>query len=164
MGKKANILMFLILFLFLYSACNKDEIYNNIHDIKNSKWEASNVINFNFQVDDTLQAYDVFINLRHTSKYKYRNLYLFIETTSPEGQSVKDTFECLLADKKGRWYGKGWGDLYQNKIPYKRFVRFPNSGTYSIELKQAMRTDKLEHISDIGIEIETAKQPKSDKK
>jgi len=159
MGKKTNAI-FVILILIAVSSCNKDEIYNNTHDIKKSTWDISNVINFNFQVEDTIKPYDVYINLRHTSQYKYRNLYLFIETTSPEGHSVKDTFECILADKKGNWYGKGWGDMYQNKIPYKRFVRFPNTGTYSIEIKQAMRTEKLKHISDIGIEIETAKQPK----
>ncbi len=162
MGKKTNP-AFLIIILVIISACNKDDIYNNTHDIKNSTWEASNVINFNFQVEDTLQPYDVYLNLRHTSQYQYRNLFLFIETTSPEGHTVKDTFECMLADKRGRWYGKGWGNMYQNKIPYKRYVRFPHSGTYSIEVKQAMRTKKLKHISDIGIEIETAKQPKSDK-
>ena len=161
MEKKANIPVFLIAILFAFSACNKGEIYNSTHDLKNSEWDTSNVVNFNFQVEDTLQPYDVFINLRHTSKYKYRNLFLFIETTSPAGNTVKDTFECMLADKKGQWYGKGWGDMYQNKIPYKRFIRFPQSGTYSIELKQAMRTEKLKHISDIGIEIETAKQPKN---
>ena len=159
MGKKVNIPIFLILILFTFSACNKNDIYNRTHDIQNSKWDASNVINFDFQVEDTLQPYDVYINLRHKSQYKYRNLYLFIETTSPSGQTVKDTFECMLADKKGNWYGKGWGDMYQIKIPFKRFVRFPHSGTYAIELRQAMRTEKLKHISDIGIEIETAKQP-----
>ncbi|MGM0497458.1 MAG: gliding motility lipoprotein GldH [Bacteroidota bacterium] len=161
MGKKANILIFFVFILFAFSACNKDEIYNSTHDIKGSKWDASNVINFNFQVEDTLQPYDVFINLRHNSQYNYRNLFLFVKTTSPAGHTVKDTFECMLADKKGHWYGKGWGDIYENKIPFKRFVRFPNTGTYSIEVKQAMREETLENISDIGIEIETAKQPEN---
>ena len=140
-------------------ACNQNEIYNSTYDIKNSTWNTSEAISFNFQVQDTLQPYDVFINLRHTSKYRYRNLYLFIETSAPTGHSVRDTFECMLADKKGKWYGSGWGDMYENRIPYKRFVRFPRSGTYSIEIKHAMRKKQLKHVSDIGIEIQTAKKP-----
>jgi gliding motility-associated lipoprotein GldH len=160
MAKRIKLPIVIILLLLSVMACRRGEIYNQTYDIKNSTWDASNTINFNFQIKDTLQPYDVYINLRHTSQYRYRNLFLFIETSSPAGHTVRDTFECMLADKKGKWYGKGWGDMYEDKIPYKRFVRFPKAGTYSIELKQAMRTEKLKHISDIGIEIETAKKPK----
>ena len=84
-------------------------------------------------------------------------MYLFIETTSPEGNSVRDTFEIMLANNKGRWYGSGWGDIYEVKTPYKRFVRFPNSGTYTMEVQQAMRTEQLKHVTDFGIQIEKAK-------
>ena len=160
MAKRIKSPVVIIILLLAFAACNRGELYNNTHDLDNSTWDASNTINFNFQISDTLQPYDVYINLRHSSKYKYRNLFLFVETTSPAGHTVRDTFECMLADRKGDWYGSGWGDMYENKIPYKRFVRFPKAGTYSIELQQAMRTKKLKHISDIGIEIETAKKPK----
>ncbi len=159
MVKRTKTHLAIITLLLTLAACNKGELYNDTHDIPNSTWDASNTINFNFQIIDTLQPYDVFINIRHTSQYKYRNLFLFIETTSPAGHTVRDTFECMLADKRGRWYGSGWGDMYESKVPYKRLVRFPKAGTYSIELKQAMRTKKLKHIPDIGIEIETAKKP-----
>jgi len=159
MAKRSKLFLLLIGALFSIIACNQNEIYHSTYDIKNSVWKASEAISFNFQVQDTVQPYDVFINLRHTSQYRYRNLYLFIETTAPTGHSVRDTFECMLADKKGKWYGRGWGDMYENRIPFKRFIRFPRSGTYSIEVKQAMRKKQLKHVSDIGIEIQTAKQP-----
>jgi gliding motility-associated lipoprotein GldH len=159
MVKRIKPTVVIIILILALASCNKGELYNDTYDITNSTWDVSNTINFNFRVTDTLQPYDVYINLRHTSQYKYRNLFLFIETTSPAGHTVRDTFECRLADKKGRWYGSGWGDMYENKVPYKRFVRFPRAGTYSIELTQAMRTQKLKHISDIGIEIKTAKKP-----
>lgn len=147
-----------IILIFISFACNKNSIYNKTYDIEDSAWHVDNIASFNFQVQDTLQPYDVLLHVRHTSKYRYKNLFLFIQTTSPEGYTVKDTFEVMLANDKGRWYGSGWGDVYENSVPYKRFVRFPKSGTYTIELQQAMRSRNLQHITDIGIEVKTAKQ------
>lgn len=148
----------IVLSLFIYS-CQSDTIYRESKDIPDAKWDKTNILNFNFTIQDTVKPYSVYVNIRNTSRYAFRNLYLFIETTAPEGYAVRDTFECILANDKGRWYGKGWGDIYENKIPYHRYIRFPEPGTYSIEVQQAMRKNPLKHITDIGIIIEEAKNP-----
>jgi len=137
--------------------CQSNNVFQEIRDIPESSWNKNNIISYNFHIEDTLQPYHVLLNVRNTSQYKYRNLFLFIETTSPQGNTVRDTFECVLADERGRWYGKGWGDVYENEIPYKKYIRFPRSGTYSIEIQQAMRTDNLRHITDMGVIIRKAK-------
>ena len=72
------------------------------------------------------------------------------------------TVECLLADPSGRWYGKGLGfifsDRYQAHVLYKLNNRFPAPGRYSITLEQAMRTDELKGILDVGISVERSSQ------
>ena len=83
-----------------------------------------------------------------------QNLFLFVTTTSPNGSTLRDTFECYLADERGKWTGSGWGDIYDNQFIYKGNIRFPVSGVYTFEYVQAMRTDKLDYISDIGLRIE----------
>jgi gliding motility-associated lipoprotein GldH len=164
MRKKANILLLVSVLFSVFYSCNSDLHYRESKDIPDSEWNKNNILSYKFSISDTLQPYNVYLNVRNTSKYQFRNLYLFVETTSPSGQSVKDTFECILADEKGRWYGKGWGDIYENKILYKKFIRFPRSGTYSIEIQQAMRKANLKHITDLGVLIEEAKIQQRDKK
>lgn len=164
MRKNGRIFLWLALILIVVYSCNTDVVHRETKDIPDSEWNKNNILSYNFTIQDTLQPYNVYLNVRNSSKYQFRNLYLFVETTSPRGNTVRDTFECILADEKGRWYGKGWGDIYENKVPYKQFIRFPVKGTYGIEVQQAMRRDNLKHITDIGIVIEEAKIPNSDKK
>ncbi|KXB07966.1 hypothetical protein AKJ55_01595 [candidate division MSBL1 archaeon SCGC-AAA382M17] len=154
MRKNDRIVLYLMLFLLSLSSCNSNVIHSETKDIPDSKWNKNNILSYNFKIEDTLQPYNVYLNIRNTSSYQFRNLFLFIETTSPQGNTVRDTFECMLANEKGKWYGKGWGDIYENKIPYKQYIRFPRKGTYGIEIQQAMRRSNLKHITDIGVIIE----------
>lgn len=160
MPEKRNtnfLLVFSLVVLWVFPSCNADQVYNETYDLENASWSQSNVLNYRFSIEDTLQPHHVLFNIRHTSRYKYRNIYLFVTTTSPEGATIRDTFELMLADDKGRWHGNGWGDVYEMTTPYKRFVRFPNKGTYSMEVQQAMRTENLQHVTDFGVQIVKAK-------
>jgi len=159
MIKNSRIFLGALLALFLIHGCNSNVIHNETKDIPGSEWNKNQILSYDFKIEDTLQPYNVYLSVRNTSKYRFRNLYLFIETTSPRGNTVRDTFECMLADDRGRWYGKGWGDVYENKIPYKEYIRFPAKGTYGMKIEQAMRRSDLKHITDIGIVIEEAKIP-----
>ena len=55
----------------------------------------------------------------------FRNIYLFVTTTSPDGKTITDTLQYNLADEKGKWYGKGFGDIHELNLPYKSNVYFP---------------------------------------
>lgn len=152
--KNKGIYIFLILSLVITIGCNQKKVYNETRDLPENKWNKENILNFKVPSSDTMHAHNVYLHIRHLSKYDFQNLFLFINISSPEGHSVKDTFECMLADDKGNWYGSGWGDVYQNKILYKKNILFPSPGTYVFEIQQAMRRDQLKHISDIGLEIQ----------
>jgi gliding motility-associated lipoprotein GldH len=105
-------------------------------------------------IKDTLTFNNIYINVRNTTDYSNCNLFLFITATAPSGATKIDTVECYLADDQGKWLGRGFGYIRDNRIPYKRNVRFPQMGNYKFEIKQAMRTDDLKGITSIGIRIE----------
>lgn len=117
----------------------------------------NDTIVFEVSINDTTNAHNIYFNVRNTSKYQMQNLYVFIHTIAPNGMTLTDTFECYLADDKGRWTGSGWGDLYDNQFIYKKNIRFPVSGKYTFKYTQGMRTETLQYISDVGIRIEKAK-------
>ena len=105
-------------------------------------------------MEDTTGLFDFYLTLRHNSKYKYSNIYFFVSTTFPDGQFSRDTVEFILADRRGKWYGKGIGSIKDLKILLKKGVSFPIPGNYVFEFEQAMREENLEGITDIGILIE----------
>jgi gliding motility-associated lipoprotein GldH len=150
---KANI--FTILFLvFILASCDRNGVYEENIKTPNSTWGENDIARFSVPITDTLSNLNIYINVRNTTDYPNCNLFLFITTTSPSGATQLDTVECFLADEQGKWLGRGFGYLLDNRIPYKRNIRFPLKGDYKFEIKQAMRTDDLKGISSVGIRIE----------
>jgi gliding motility-associated lipoprotein GldH len=63
--------------------------------------------------------------------------------------------ECPLADQLGNWYGSGLGSIFDNRVLFRERKKFPLSGHYKVDIHQAMRTDALEGIYDVGFRLAT---------
>lgn len=149
----ASVFLVTSMVLTFYS-CDPNQVFERNIQIDDFTWNKDSVIKFEVDISDTINPHNIYVNVRNTSRYKMQNLFLFIKTTSPNGSELRDTFECYLADERGKWTGSGWGDIYDNQFIYKKNVRFPISGIYTFEYAQAMRSNELEYISDIGLKIE----------
>lgn len=143
-----------LLAILLHTACDNQRVFEKNTELPDYIWDKNNVVKFSVDIQDTISSHNLYINVRNASHYQFNNLFLFVTTRAPKGGVVKDTVELTLADAKGRWLGKGLGDIWDNQILYKRNVRFPFKGTYTFELEQAMRNTKLPYVMDAGIRIE----------
>lgn len=147
------------LFSALLFSCGKGRIFTEYKSIDEEKgWSKNNKIVFEPLINDTVNLYDIYVNVRHASIYPYRNLYLFLSTEYPDGRKEVDTINCILADEQNKWLGDGAGDLWDNNILLQPNVRFPKAGKYKFSYEQAMRTDPLPMILDMGLTIERAKE------
>ena len=145
---------FLLSFLLILSSCNSKVLYTGSAEMKENTWQLMNVPEFRVPVNDTLTGNDIFFVLRTGSDYPFRNIFLFVTATSPDGKKLTDTLQYYLADDKGKWYGKGFGDIKELKLPYRSNVFFPLKGEYTFNVQHGMRTEDLEGVYDIGIRIE----------
>jgi gliding motility-associated lipoprotein GldH len=144
-------ILFLISCVVLLSCNNAD--YTDSMQMPGKKWELMNIPSFNVPVDDTLNSHDVIFTIRTGSAYPFRNIYLFVQTTSPDGKFITDTLEYFLADEKGNWFGKGFGDIHELNLPYKSNVYFPLKGTYQFNIQHGMRIEDLIGVYDFGLRI-----------
>jgi len=152
--------VYFIITIFLLSglfACKQSPYYENELDIPESGWESNKAAVFDFSISDTLQIYDLIINISNTNDYRNSNLWLFIHTHSSKGKLASDTLEFILADEKGKWLGKKDGGVWHNDLIYQSQVRFPQTGKYSIEVIQGMRNLNLKGIKQVGLKIEEIK-------
>lgn len=133
-------------------------LFQQSHEVPNKNWEADRTFRFKVPVQDTMGSFDFYIDLRNSSNYPYANIYMFVNTAFPNGNTARDTVECILADRRGKWLGDGLGDILDNHILFKENIRFPNSGTYVFEFEQGMREESLPAILDVGISIEKHKR------
>jgi gliding motility-associated lipoprotein GldH len=139
--------------LLLLASCDSKRFYEKNLPIKNEVWNVNDKPYFEVEVNDTISPFNFYINLRNNSSYEYSNIYLLLNTYYPNGQQSRDTIECILADPRGYWLGKGT-EIIEHQILFKRGVRFPMIGVYRFEFEQIMRKDNLEDILDIGLRIE----------
>lgn len=156
---------FLIGFLSLFISCDSNRIFDEYKTIKNSHWKKNDTIKFNLTITDTVSAKNLFINIRNNNEYKYSNLYIITEIMAPNQFVTIDTLQYEMTDKTGKWLGKGFTDLKENKLFFKENYRFKNKGNYHIKIIHAMRKNKetegieeLEGISTVGFRIESVKK------
>ncbi|NBC82710.1 MAG: gliding motility lipoprotein GldH [Bacteroidetes bacterium] len=143
--------------ILLLIGCDARKIYDEYRTMDNQTWSADNIISFDVNIQDTVAANNVYLNIRNGNNYPYQNIFLFITITDPGGQFKKDTVEIFLADDKGEWYGKGIGSAYHHQVPLLTKVRFQYQGIYTFDLEQAMRKEKLPGVLDVGLRIERSK-------
>ncbi|REJ80201.1 MAG: gliding motility lipoprotein GldH [Bacteroidetes bacterium] len=153
-----NIRILAILFLssFILLSCDSRVIFEDNIRIPENRWYQDNIIRLQAEIPDTVTPLNLYINVRNASGYQFSNLFLFMNTITPDSMIARDTVEIQLADESGRWMGDGMGDIWDNRILFKKNFRFPVAGTYTFELQQAMRVNPLPQIMDAGIRIERA--------
>jgi gliding motility-associated lipoprotein GldH len=144
----------------LISGCaDENLVFEQNVEIPGAKWVVTDKAIMDFEITDTVSQHNFLINVRNTEAYPYRNLYVFVKTVFPNGKFSRDTVSIVLADATGRWVGNGSGYLsmsehVSNTIMYNYNKRFPLSGSYKVEIEQAMRVDTLDGIQNIGLRIE----------
>lgn len=143
---------FALLLAMTFASCgNKDVVFDESVIIPNASWDNQELPYFDVNVEDTLSAYNFYLNIRHLENYRYSNFYMFMHTTFPDGNQTHDTVEIVLAYPDGRWVGSGSGSMRNNKILLNDNLYFPLKGTYRFEIEQAMREDVLDGVTDVGV-------------
>lgn len=148
-------IIIVLLAVIAFSSCrNGGDVFNEYIALPNVGWDKDSLAVFHPEMQNTGEKYNVWLQLRNQSGYEYSNLWLFVDIIAPDGKSVRDTIDCILARPDGEWLGDGWGSLYSLQVPLMKEVSFNQTGTYTYKFCQAMREQDLEGIHSIGLRIE----------
>lgn len=159
-----RILVFFCVFLGIAS-CNPKLEFSKFETLKEGSWAMDRPVHFEFSGLDSVQAHNMYINIRNDNNFEFSNLFLITELEYPDGNTQKDTLEFAMAEPTGKWMGKGLGSVKESKLWFKESIVFPDSGVYKVKVNHAMRKNGdvngisvLEGITDIGLEIEKISQ------
>ena len=128
--------------LMLFAGCNSKTYYAEVRQLPDEKWAVDKPLYYKMTIEDSMQYYNMYIQLRNTTDFETQNFYVFMKTKYPDG------------DKFGNWTGKGNGRLKDNKFLFQPKVRFPFNGEYIFTVTQGMRTDEVVGIESFGIVLE----------
>lgn len=131
-----------------FSACNSDIVYSHFSPISSNKWHIDSVAHFDFTVEDATPDYRVLVYVRHTERYPYQNMWLFVD----DGL-YRDTLEFYLADDRGQWLGDRKHGFIEMPVLLEENKHFADTGVYHYSIQHAMRDTLLRGVTDVGLEI-----------
>lgn len=153
--------------LGVLASCDTNAIIDQNTDLGNKQWSYDQKPSFEANITDTSQQYNMYINVRHTDDYPYSNMWVVVRTTLPNQPTQTQRVELPLADKQGKWYGTGMGDVITQQVMIQPNAVFRAAGKCRFELEQDMRLNPLPNVLSVGMRIEratnqkpVAKQPK----
>jgi gliding motility-associated lipoprotein GldH len=150
---RVTVLFTATLLMLCIVSCDTDMVYDQYRTTENGMWGWQDTLQFRTSIIDTTSMNNNSLQVRHSVDYPMSNLYMYVHIQGPEGQSVTDTVNMILAAPDGEWNGKGTGHIRELMLLYRKQTRFSVPGTYTFTLEQAMRQPELP-VTDLGIRIE----------
>jgi gliding motility-associated lipoprotein GldH len=150
-----NALLFLSL-LFIFSGCQDNAYYQKSYGFKNNMWSQNVKPKFEIEFQDTTKLYDFILTLRTTTDYKYSNLWIFLNSKPPVGESVREPYEIKTTFPDGSWIGKETGTIVEHQLVFKR-RRLPFKGKYKFVVEQAITEKIIDEVLDISLRVEEVK-------
>lgn len=141
-------------------SCDKKRVFDEYKSVGES-WKKDSIVSFNFNQTDTINVYNLFVNIRNNDNYQFSNLFLIVAMQQPNGLTKVDTLQYEMTNPDGSLLGEGFSDIKENKLFYKEKLRFQQTGNYKVTVKQAIRKtgkivgEALEGVSDVGFRIES---------
>ncbi len=150
----------LILFLLtalntiLISSCDKNRYYDKNITIERKGWDYGETKKFDITITDTTAAYNIYVNVRHTDDYEFKNIWLNITAIFPDSSTHENKINVELAKPDGEWIGNCVDDICYTTVLIQSNTSFQLPGNYIFEIEQDMRVKTLTNILDIGLKIE----------
>lgn len=133
----------------LFVQCNSPHYFQEQKAIGET-WNKDDVIQFDFEIKDTVSTYNFALLTRNTNEYPYSNLYLFTKLVNPKGEEFIDTLQYFLAFQDGEWIGKG-KNLKELYLVYRENLPIKDTGKYQLSISHGMRDINLKGINDISL-------------
>ncbi|MBQ0113567.1 MAG: hypothetical protein KBT03_10590 [Bacteroidales bacterium] len=139
-------------------SCSKDEVYQNRESFTENTWERitdGKTITFsNIIIEDTTSVYDIYVDIRHTPFINEREVKMLMKVIYPNGITRQSIHTVKLRDRFDKeWVGEAMGDMIDVEEKVKRFMAFPEKGTYTITITNLGKYSEMVGIMDLGIKI-----------
>lgn len=143
-----------LLLLFAITACNQKQSWSVEKNFEQNQWQYADSLVFSYE-NQQIGTHPLQLNVSVNDDYAYRNLWVKLQITAPDGKTQTALSEFLLMDETGNWHvEKSWFSEYHNfETQWGNGINFPQKGVYKIKIIQYMREDVLKGIHSIGLGI-----------
>jgi gliding motility-associated lipoprotein GldH len=147
-----------ILNIFTIISCGPNYIYEQTFEIADDGWAYEDTLNFEVEIVDTLEIYNLYLDIEHATDYAKQNIYIMIYTQFPSGERIKERVAIDFADKTGRWYGECNNSKCNLRVNIQKGAFFNSPGKHLFTIEQFMRINPLPGIKSVAFRIEDTGQ------
>lgn len=142
----------IVIFFFL-TACGSKYAFKKTYNISDNQWTYADSLRFEFNIKDTVTLYNILLNVKHTTDFKFQNLYTRISTQFPNGTRLSKPLSLELADKTGVWQGNCNAKTCNIEIPIQEGAYFNQPGDYVITIEQFMRDSVITGVQSVTLKV-----------
>jgi gliding motility-associated lipoprotein GldH len=148
--------LILITCTLCWTACSAPSgVFEKDIALPGQQWASNYRPNFDFDISDTADRYNIYVVIRHTDAYNYNNIWLRGTVRQPGDTAARsERYDLQLADNQKGWYGSGMDDIFEQRVAVQQETKFQHPGKFSLALEQIMREDPLKHVLNIGVRVE----------
>ena len=73
-------LFILLAALTLLCSCNRNTYYSEIKQVPHEKWAVDKPLYYKMTIEDSMQYFNMYIQLRNTTDFATQNFYVFMKT------------------------------------------------------------------------------------
>lgn len=154
--------LFAFIAILLLNSCNQTVVVDKNNLLKNELWNYEQHQDFEVPIEDTTIHYNIYINIRHSFHFEWRNLWVEVNTQFPSGKKLSKRVNLALSEADGKWFGDCSSDDCFIQIPIQENALFPEKGNYTFSISQDMRVNPLRNIRNVGLKVEKALQIKAE--
>jgi gliding motility-associated lipoprotein GldH len=140
----------------LLGACSEKPFFDKTYAFDGKVWEQRVRPTFEVNIQDTAKYYDFVLTLRTTADYSYSNLWVFLNSETPNGITAREPFQFHIANPDGSWIGQKSGTMVDNQMIFKK-RKFPIKGKYKFSIEQGITEKVVDQVMDINLWLQEAK-------
>lgn len=156
--KIRNKIVSIVVGSMLLSSCVEAPTFEKSYVFEDEQWDQKVKPSFTLEIKDIEKEYDFVLTVRTTTDYKYSNLWIYWNTTTPDGEKAREPFEIKITNPDGSWVGKKTGTIVENSLYFKR-RKMPVKGKYVFVLEQGITSSKIDEILDVSLLVQEVNQP-----
>jgi gliding motility-associated lipoprotein GldH len=137
--------------LLLLTSC-ESTVYKDFEEFDNYQWEKSKTPEFNFEITEKAEKYDIILTLRYVEGFPYKNMIgTALLVDEHKNASLKKVFFPIIDDNKN-YIGEVAGDLWDTEYTLFNDTSL-EKGKYKITTEQLVVNPILAFVVDVGIKV-----------
>lgn len=143
----------LLLAVLLLASCD-GTVYHQFREVDGDGWNVTDTLQFHYEGSGrSTKAVQMAVQVRYGSAYKYKDLYLRVETLLADSALLSvDTLCCPIYDDNGRRLGSTAGSIYQNESQ-NVLLDASCADTLLLKVSHIMADESLQDVFDVGVEL-----------